>query len=313
MKLIHYLDGQYNAQPDPFILKADDGKFYIYASGTEGVHAYVSDTLTGGYKYLGTVFSVSGKKEYWAPSVIYTHGKYYMYVSFVNESSDDPHDQTMHVASSDTPFGPFANEKPLIAPFSIDSHVVENEAGLFIFYSVNDYEAERAGTYIVVDKLVDPETAAGNPVPVVKPSMDHEIFMRDRFKKGQHWHTLEGAFYFKEGDYHYVIYSGNCYQNEYYFLGYASVKSDECDLTALKFAKQPDDSTYMPLIAKNEFEAGTGHNSVIKVDGEYYCIYHGRDIPPDPRLDGGDNRTARICKLKVGGGKITAERYEDKV
>ena len=313
MKLIQYNEGWYNSHADPFILKGGDGKFYIYASGAEGVHVYSAPTLTGEYQYLGRAFCREGKKEYWAPSVIMLDGKYYMYVSFVDESSDDPHDQTMHVAVSDSPAGPFGDAKALIAPFSIDSHVVKNEAGLFIFYSINDYDADRAGTYIAVDKLSDPFTVAGNPKRVVVPTIDEEIFMRNRFKEGQHWHTLEGAFYFEKDGYHYVIYSGNCYQNEYYYLGYAVCKTDEKDLTKIDFVKYPDPNTYKPLIAKNDFEAGTGHNSVIEVDGEYYCIYHGRDIPPDPRLDGGDNRTARICRLHVDGGVITAERYPDKL
>ena len=311
MKLIEYREGQPNSHADPFILEAD-GKFYIYASGDIGVKAYASDSLTGDYEYIGIVFSKVGSKEYWAPSVAKIDGKYYMYVSFVDEGETDVHMQTMHVAVSDSPAGPFTDAKPIIAPFSIDSHVVKNEAGLFIFYSVNDYEAERAGTYIVVDKMKSPTEVCGAPVPVLKPSIDEEIFMRDRFRKGQHWHTLEGAFYFSEGDYHYVIYSGNCYQNEYYFLGYAAAKTTERDLTKIKFEKMPSENVYSPLIAKNEFEAGTGHNSVIKYNGEYYCIYHGRDIPPDPRL-AGDNRTARICKLKVDGLKLSCERYEDKL
>jgi len=312
MKLINYKEGQYPSQPDPFILKAQDGKYYIYVTGADGVHSYVSDHLTGGYKDIGTVFKVEGYKEYWAPSVIYTHGKYYMYVSFMKDESDDVHTQTMHVAESDSPQGPFHTPTPLIAPFSIDSHVVENEAGMFIFYSLNDYESERAGTYIAVDKLTDPRTVAGTPTPVIRPTLDEEIFCRNRFKKGQHWHTLEGGFYFREGDTHYLIYSGNCYESEYYYLGYAVAHGSENDLTKLKFTKYPNESTYAPLISANSFEAGTGHNSVIKDNGQYYAIYHGRDIPPDPRIIG-DTRTARICRLDVSYDQITAFRYEDKI
>lgn len=311
MKLIQYKEGQPNSHADPFILEAD-GKFYVYATGEEGVRAYVSDSLVGDYKYIGIVFSNPGYMEYWAPSVTKIDGKYYMYVSFIKNGEVDPHEQTMHVAVSDSPEGPFKNPKPIIAPFSIDSHVVKNEAGLFIFYSVNDYEATRAGTYIVVDKMKSPTEVMGAPVSVVKPSIDEEIFMKNRFREGQHWHTLEGAFYFSEGDDHYVIYSGNCYQNEYYFLGYAYANSKERDLTKIKFEKMPDANTYSPLISKNDFEAGTGHNSVIKYNGEYYCIYHGRDIPPDERLTK-DTRTARICKLHLDGPRLTAERYENKI
>ena len=152
----------------------------------------------------------------------------------------------------------------------------------------------------------------GEPVSVVRPTLDQEIFMRDRFKVGQHWHTLEGAFYFREGDYHYIIYSGNCYENEYYYLGYAVAKTSETDLTKIKFTKYPDENTYAPLISKNEYEEGTGHNSVIKYDGEYYVIYHGRDVIDDGRITG-DKRTARICRLTLDGEKLTAVRDENKL
>ncbi len=312
MKLIDYKEGQFNSQADPYVLKADNGKYYMYVTGCDGVHAYEATSLCGEYTDIGVVFSLADKKEYWAPAVAIINGKYYMYVSCMPACSDDVHQQAMHVALSDTPNGPFVNAKQIIEPFSIDAHVVENEAGLFIFYSVNDYEAERAGTYVVVDKMSDPFTPCGNPTPVVRPTLDEEIFMKNRFKQGQHWHTLEGAFYFNEGDWHYLIYSGNCYQNEYYYLGYAVAKTAERDLTKIKFTKYPNENTYCPLISKNHFEAGTGHNSVIKDNGAWYAVYHGRDLVPDKRLTG-DDRTARICRLELDGEKLTAIRFEDKI
>ena len=151
MKLIDYKEGQFNSQADPYVLKADNGKYYMYVTGCDGVHAYEATSLCGEYTDIGVVFSLTDKKEYWAPAVTIINGKYYMYVSCMPACSDDVHQQAMHVALSDTPNGPFVNAKQIIEPFSIDAHVVENEAGLFIFYSVNDYEAERAGTYVVVD------------------------------------------------------------------------------------------------------------------------------------------------------------------
>ena len=312
MKLFEYKEGWHNSQADPYILKGANGKYYVYVTGGDGVHAYESDKLESGYNYIGKVFTMQGKKEFWAPAVTEIDGKYYMYVSCMPENCDDVHQQAMHVAVSNSASGPFENAKQIIAPFSIDAHVVQNQAGLFIFYSVNDYEAQRAGTYVVVDKMLDPFTPCGNPVSVVRPTLDEEIFMKNRFKQGQHWHTLEGAFYFNQGDWHYLIYSGNCYQNEYYYLGYAVAHTSERDLTKIKFTKYPNPETYYPLINKNEFEAGTGHNSVIYDNGEWYAVYHGRDLVPDKRLIG-DDRTGRICKLKVNGEKLTAERYENKL
>lgn len=311
MKLIHHKEGQYPSQADPFVIRAHDGKFYMYVSAMDvhGIHAFRSDSLCGEYEDIGVVFAAEGYQQYWAPSVIYMDGKYYMYVSFMRKGETDTHFQTMHVAVSDTPDGPFKDPVKLIEPFSIDSHVVKNENGLFMFYSMNNYEAERVGTYIVVDRMESPTKMCGKPVPVVIPTLDEEIYRRDCFKQGQHWHTIEGACYFKKGDYHYLIYSGNCYRNEYYYLGYAVAKSAEQDLTKVQFKKYPDENTYAPLIAKNEFETGTGHNSVIEVDGEWYAVYHGRDIGASG--DGKtDTRTARICRLIIDGEKITAVRNE---
>ena len=312
MKLFDFREDVYPSQPDPYILRGEDGKFYIYSTSAVGVQGYVCDTLDGEYRGLGVVFSREDRKEYWAPSVIYTDGKYYMYVSNMDINETDVHMQTLQVAVSDKPCGPFEYLNDIIEPFSIDAHVVKSGDDLYIFYSSNDYEAERAGTYILVDKMLSPTKCEGKPVTVLKATLDEEIFMRDRFKKGQHWHTLEGAFYFREGNDHYIIYSGNCYESEYYYLGYVYANADTDDLRKIKFEKQPSPDIYSPLIARNDFEAGTGHCSAIKVDGQYYCIYHGRDIPPDPRIKG-DTRTARICKLHPSGSSLTSERYADKL
>ena len=125
--------------------------------------------------------------------------------------------------------------------------------------------------------------------------------------------VMEGAFYFRKGDWHYIIYSGNCYQSKYYYLGYAVAHTAETDLTKIKFTKYPDENTYAPLIAANEFESGTGHNSVFEENGEYYAVYHGRDNQNAETGKTAETRTARICRLLVDGERLTAVRYPDKV
>ena len=303
MKLIHL---ENTSQADPYIIE-HKGEFYIYASGHEGVQLYKSVSLLKDWEYVGIVAAIAGKMQYWAPSVIKLDGKFYMYVSCMDNNSDDVHTQAMHVLCADSPMGPFTNAKQIIPPFSIDSHVVKTDAGLFILYSVNDYEAERAGTYIVVDKMLDPYTPAGEPVSIIRPTLDEEIFQKDRFKKGQHWHTLEGAFYFRKGDYHYVMYSGNCYEKETYYLGYATCKSSSNDLRELEFKKYPNENIYCPLISKNEFEEGTGHNSVLDIADKTYVIYHGRDLDVDLSKPI-DHRTARIAEISIDNGVLTVIR-----
>lgn len=312
MQLLEINKEKYIGQADPFILESG-GRFYIYTTGKDGIYAYSSDELLSDWRFEGRVFHYDNPTvhDYWAPSVIELDGTFYMYNSF--EYYDDVpdkggHHQAMFVSSSKNPLGPFENAKQLLHPFSIDSHVVKNENGLFIFYSTNTFEGNRIGTYIVVDRLLDPETVEGKPVPVVTASIDEEIYCRDRYEKGIHWHTIEGAFYFKEGDWQYVMYSGACYENEKYFIGYARAKTDETDLTKIKFEKYPDDKTYAPVLNSNEWEEGTGHHSMIKYKGEWYAIYHARNAEEDG-LDG-DRRNARICRLIVKDGIITADRKQ---
>lgn len=302
-------------QADPFIFKSNN-HFYIYVTGHDGIYAYQSEDLFKGWKYAGKVLSLPNHFEFWAPSVIELDGKFYMYNS-IEIDTDKPdlagHKGAMHVSESENPLGPFTNTKQLLHPFSIDSHVVKTESGLFIFYSTNRFEGERVGTYIVVDKLLDPYHAEGNPVCVVEPSLDEEIFQKDRFKKGQHWHTIEGAFYFKEGDWQYVMYSGNCFEQPTYYIGYARAKTQETDLRKIKFEKYPDEKTYAPVIRANDFEEGTGHHSMIKENGQWYAVYHARDYNDGLGASSFDARNARICKLNVKDGVITAERYKDHI
>ena len=62
MKLINYKKGQHNSQADPYVLKGENGKYYLYVTGCDGVHAYQSDSLTSEYSYIGIVFNMSGKE-----------------------------------------------------------------------------------------------------------------------------------------------------------------------------------------------------------------------------------------------------------
>lgn len=303
MKIIIPKPGEPASQADPFILKAD-GRFYIYSTDGEGVNVYASDALTEGWQYKGKALSVAGQHQYWAPCVHRYDGKFYMYYSSFPVETDDVHEGRIKVAVSDRPEGPFAFVRDLCEPFSIDAEIAENETGLYMFYCVNDYEGARAGTHIVVDRMLSPTEPAGDPKPVVMPSIDEEIFQRDRFKKGQHWHTIEGASYFREKNRHYLLYSGNCYENPDYFVGLAVADGGD-DLTKLNFKKYPSADVYAPLIRRNEFEEGTGHNSVIREGDTWYMVYHARDVGNRMPYD---TRTARIAEIVIENGIPKVER-----
>jgi GH43 family beta-xylosidase len=152
--------------------------------------------------------------------------------------------------------------------------------------------------------MLSPFKTEGKPAVAVRATVDQEIFMKDRLSPGRHWHTVEGAFYFYESGKHFLTYSGNCYENPDYYVGYAVADGVGSDLRKLKFKKYPAENVYLPFLAKNGTEEGTGHNSVIKVDGQYYIVYHARDYNADKQTD---CRTARIRKFKVDGCKLILE------
>lgn len=294
-------------QPDPFIFEAG-GKFYLYVTAKDGVEAYLTDDIFGVWKYEGIVTGFESGYDFWAPSVIKIDGVYYMYVSCEREGKF----QFMFVSKADSPLGPFKDEKLLYGQFSIDSHMVKTESGLFLWYARNNTDCERVGTRVFVDKFVDPYTPCYSPKEVVVPTFDEELFVHNGHEGNKDWFTIEGPFWFKEGDWQYVMYSGGRYENDTYHIGYAAAKSVETDLTKVEFEKHTDNGKFAPVLIKNDFEEGTGHHSVIKYKGEYYAIYHARDygtIEDEYK----EARTARICRLSVKDGIIKAERYADKV
>ena len=69
---------QNRTQPDPFIFE-DNDKLYLYVTAIDGVQAYSADDLFSEWKFEGTVCSIEGCNEYWAPSIIKYEGRYYLY------------------------------------------------------------------------------------------------------------------------------------------------------------------------------------------------------------------------------------------
>lgn len=304
MKL-RFEQGLNRTQPDPFMCQVEDG-WAMYVTGINGVEAYVSDSPFGIWRYKGIVCAIDNCNEYWAPCIIHVDDYYYLYFSCINGENFE----FLHVARSKEPFGPFEDVHCMYDHFSIDAHVVQTEEGLFLWYAQDDKETERPGTMVYVERLLDPYTPDGNPKKKVMPTYDEEIFKRDRYRVGEHWHTIEGPFWLEHEGYQYVMYSGACFENDTYHIGYAVAKTTEQDLTKVVYEKHTNHGKFEPLMTKNEYEEGVGHHSVIYYEGDYYAVYHGRDIVDESENESNlsERRTARICKLCFKNGEITAER-----
>ena len=66
----------------------------------------------------------------------------------------------------------------------------------------------------MIDRLVTPYSRENKPRPLIVPTMDEEIFARNRFGDGRDWHTVEGATYFAYRDRAFITYSANAYEHE---------------------------------------------------------------------------------------------------
>lgn len=298
--------GHVPTRPDPFILKFQ-GRYYCYSSHIEGVRVSVSRDLVQ-WQSLGFALQEESRYEFWAPAVIYAEGTFYMYYSSAPSNSLDPHDERLRLATSATPQGPFHYQKTLFNKFSIDAEVVKDQdSHYYLFYSTNDItgtEPDNTGTSILMDRLVDFDEVAGEPRPVVIPTIEEEIFKENRFGDGRDWYTVEGASYLEHHDKAYLLYSANAYVKEDYYISYALAPKND-SFQELEWEKYPNDYTYYPLIKRSSQVEGTGHNTVVKAPNNVddWIVYHGRDAS-EPLQAGKEQRTMRMDPLFYDGDAL---------
>lgn len=302
---VPFSDGERHTNPDPFILRWC-GRYYCYATDEAGVKVSVSEDMVH-WEYKGYAIAEKEYHHYWAPSVIYLNGLFYMYYSNTPAKEPDCHEEHLKLAVSENPLGPFTYRKTFFEKFSIDSHPLMWNGELYMFYSVNDWlglEPEVAGTCILVDKMVTPEEFAGKPKPVVLPSLPQEIYEANRFGDGRDWYTIEGASPVVRGEKCFMLYSANAFENIYYFVGTAVAEIKE-NLSEMVWKKYPNDYTWLPLLKKNEVVEGTGHNTVTKAPNlfEDWIVYHGRDIEEGLHR-GKEQRNMRIDPLLYFGDRM---------
>ena len=253
---VPFSDGRRHTNPDPYILRWC-GRYYCYATDENGVKVSVSEDMVH-WEYRGFAIRDEKYHHFWAPSVIYLNGMFYMYYSNIPIEEEDCHEEHLKLAVSEDPLGPFVYRKTFFEKFSIDSHPVMRNGELYMFYSVNDWiglEPKMAGTCILLDKMITPEEFVGEPKAVVLPSLPQEIYAENRFEDGRDWYTIEGASPVFHGDKCWMLYSANAFENIYYFVGTAVAKSKE-DLRDMVWKKYPNEYTWMPLLKKNQVVEG---------------------------------------------------------
>lgn len=254
---------------DPFIL-FHQGVYYLYATSfVAGFYVWTSKDLKHwsqpqmAYQMGASSF---GKRDYWAPEVVYHHGKFVMHYSARDKDSES---LRIGVAISESPLGPFVDVFPGKPMFDlgfavIDGHVFFDQ-GIPYFYFSRDcseylYEGRHESHIYVCTLNEDLTKLATTPQCVLKPEQPWETITGE-------WRWNEGPFVTKNEGIYYLMYSSGFYASNTYAIGYATSSSPLGPF--VKAAENPILKTVPNQIS------GPGHNCLFKgLDQSIYAAYH---------------------------------------
>jgi GH43 family beta-xylosidase len=277
--------GEYFA--DPFVLQ-HDGRYFAYGSAPlEGrtIPALESDDLVD-WRALGHVLEPlpGEQRAYWAPEVVFRDGRFHMYYS-AGGSEGEGH--RLRLAVAHDPRGPFV-DRGLVRgaedAFTIDAHPFRDDDGTWYLFHCRDFlDGDRPGTGIVVDRLVDAQTLAGERQIVVRPYADWNLFMRDRRWYGRNWdawYTVEGPFVRRHEGRYYCFFSGGAWREPSYGVDYA-VADHPLGPWHVAAGAGPVVLATVPGAV-----LGPGHASIVSGPdgGSDWLVYHGWDSDGHARL-----------------------------
>lgn len=219
--------------------------------------------------------------NFWAPEVAYADGIFYLYYSVGHEDKN----HQLRVATSSDPLGPYQDRgeslvDPETCPFAIDPSPFQDDDGQwYLFYAQDFLDTEnrvRAGTALVVDRLLTMTKLAGEANVVLRARHDWQRFLADRLMYGQvyDWHTLEGPCVRKHDGRYYCFYSGGRWETESYGVDYGVA-----DQVMGPYVDTGSESGPRVLQSRPGYVLGPGHNSIaVSPNGQEYILYHAWDI-----------------------------------
>jgi len=254
--------------PDPTVIKAADGYFYLYA--TEDIRntpIHKSSDLVN-WKFVGTAFSDATRPSFepkggiWAPDINMIGSRYVLYYSMSVWGGEST--CGIGVAVSDKPEGPFSDLGKLIrsneigVQNSIDPFYIEEDGEKYIFWgSFNGiFAAELSNDGLTLKPGTEKQQIAGT--------------------------AYEGTYILKKDGYYYLFASvGSCCNGVK--STYKTVFGRSDNLFGPYFNKtgqSMNDNQHEILIHGNESFVGTGHNSEIITDndGKTWMLYHAVDV-----------------------------------
>lgn len=253
--------------PDPTVIKAEDGYFYLYATeDTRNLPIYKSKDLVD-WTFVNTAFTDQTRPTFepggglWAPDINYINGKYVLYYSMSVWGGEET--CGIGVAVADKPEGPFTDHGKIFrsneigVTNSIDQFYIEEEGKKYLFWG------SFRGIYSI--ELTDDGLA-------VKPGAEKKHIAGTAF---------EGTYIHKRGNYYYLFASiGSCCEgvNSTYQLVVGRSESLFGPYSD-KSGKNMLENGYELVIGSNGRFVGNGHCSEIVQDdqGNDWIFYHGVD------------------------------------
>lgn len=250
--------------PDPSIIKANDGYFYVYATeDIRNLPIHRSKNLVD-WEEVGTAFTDKTRPTFepkgglWAPDINYINGQYVLYYSMSVWGGEWT--CGIGVATSGKPQGPFTDRGMMFrsnsigVQNSIDQYYIEDNGKKFLFWGSfrGIYGIELTDDGLSLKAGVAKKQVAGT--------------------------AYEGTYIHKHGKYYYLFASvGSCCEG--LKSSYTTVVGRSENLFGPYTDKkgQPMMENYHEiLIHGNEAFAGTGHNSEIITDatGKDWMLYH---------------------------------------
>ena len=264
--------------PDPTVIKAADGHFYLYA--TEDIRhtpIYRSNNLID-WEFLGTAFTRETRPNFepkgglWAPDINYINDRYVLYYSMSVWGGEWT--CGIGAATAEKPEGPFTDQGKLFrsneidVKNSIDPFYIEEDGKKYLFWGSfrGIYWIELSDDGLKIKAGAEKKHIAGT--------------------------AFEGVYIHQKGDFYYLFASvGSCCEglNSTYRLVVgrsASLFGPYVDPTG----KDMMNNGYKTILNKNEHFVGAGHCSEIVQDdaGNDWIFYHAVSV---------DNPKGRVLML----------------
>lgn len=251
--------------PDPTVIRADDGYFYLYATeDIRNLPIYRSRDLTD-WQFVGTAFTDNTRPQWnkkgnmWAPDINKIGDKYVLYYS----KSEWGGEWTCGIgaATADRPEGPFTDHGPLFISSeigvrnSIDQFYIEDNGHKYLFWG------SFHGIYGI--ELSDDGLS-------VKPGA---------VKKQVSGTFMEGTYIHKRGKYYYLFGSaGTCCEGARSTYRVTYGRSENLFGPYVdKKGQRLLDNHYEVMLHGDDTFVGTGHNAEFVTDdlGQDWILYHG--------------------------------------